>query len=94
MLIWQNWQKWRKRSIRRKICLAYRNDTNEKPVSMKENKTVRRLPYSLGEHYFLCFFFLDFALNSKSLYLICRFLSTKPLANTKVVIDKTIQVGV
>ena len=63
-------------------------------MKKQENKTDRRLPYSLDEHYFFRFFFLDFALNSKSLHLICKLLSTKPLANTKIVIDKTTQVGV
>ena len=49
----------------------------------------------LNEHfYFLCFFFLDSAFNSKSLHLICKFLSASPLTNTKIVTDKTIQVGV
>ena len=66
----------------------------KKPILKQENKTVQKLPYSLNEHYFLCFFFFDFVLISNFLHLICKFLSTKPLTNTKIVIDKTIQVGV
>lgn len=70
---------------------------HEKPILKQENKTVRRLPYPLNEHYFLCFFFLDFldfVLISKSLYLTCKFLRTKPLINTKIDSDKITQVGV
>ena len=73
---------------------AYKVQTKKKPISKQENKAIRRLPYPLDEHDFLCFFFLDFALSSKFLHLICKFLSTKPLTNTKIVIDKTTQVGV
>lgn len=61
---------------------------HEKPISKQENKTARRLPYSLDEHYFLCFFFLDFALISKFLHLICKLLSTKPLTNTRLPVPK------
>ena len=68
--------------------------TVEKPILKQENKTVRKLPYSLHEHYFLCFFFLDFALISKSLHLICKLLSIKPLTNTKIISAKITQVGV
>lgn len=66
----------------------------KKPILKQENKTVQKLPYSLNEHYFLCFFFLDFALISKFLHLICKLLSTKPHTNTKITSAKITQVGV